>query len=60
MDDDDKVVKVDFTEKRSRPGAKPGIGFLQTKAAGIVALGLLVAFGLFAHFVLLGAPTLPQ
>ena len=52
MDEDDKVVKVDFTDKRPRQGTKPATEFFQTKAAGMIAVALLVALGLFAHFVL--------
>jgi hypothetical protein len=60
MDDDDKVVKVDFTEKRPRQGVTSKTKFLQTKTAGTIAVVLLIAFGLFAHFILFGAPQTPQ
>jgi hypothetical protein len=60
MDEEDKVVKVDFTDKRPRQSTKPGTEFFQTKTAGMIAVALLVALGLFAHFVLLGAPELPR
>ena len=60
MNDEDKVVKVDFTDKRPKSGARQRSSFFQSKMAGMIAVALLVALGLFAHFVLLGAPELPR
>lgn len=60
MDDEDKVVKIDFTDKRSRQGTKPKTTFFQTKTAGMIVVALLVALGLFVHFMLPGAPGLPR
>jgi hypothetical protein len=43
FDDNDKVVKVNFKEKRSKSGAKSQRDLLQTKAAGIVVAVLLIS-----------------
>ncbi len=54
MEDDENVVKVNFKEKR--PKAKPvppGPDFFQTKTAGIIVLGALVALGLAIHSFLM-------
>lgn len=49
-DDDEKVVKADFTKKRPPRGAKPKPA--QSKRFGIVVLVLIVAFGFAAHLFL--------
>ena len=55
-DDDDRVVRADFTRKRRPPGAnsksksKPAL--LQTKRFGIVVLVLIVVLGFAAHLYL--------
>jgi hypothetical protein len=43
FDDNDKVKKVNFKEKRPKPGAKNQRDLLQTKTAGIVVAVLLIA-----------------
>lgn len=52
MPDEEKVVKVDFTEKRPRPGAKPKHNLVQSKTVGTIVLVMLVALVLFTQFVL--------
>ena len=54
MDDDENVVKVNFKDKRPKAKpARPGVNFFQSKTAGIIVLGALIAFGLAIHSVLL-------
>jgi hypothetical protein len=52
MDDEENVVKVNFKEKRPRLGDKPKLPFFQSKTAGLVVAGALIALGLAAHIFL--------
>lgn len=54
MEDDEKVVKVNFKDKRPKAKlGRPEPGFFQTRTAGIIVLGALIALGLAIHSFLL-------
>ena len=53
MDDDENIVKVNFKEKRPKAKpAQPGAKFFQTKTAGMIVVGALIALGLALHLFL--------
>jgi hypothetical protein len=56
MNDEENVVKVNFTDKRPRPGAKPKANLAQSKTAGIIVVVIIVAFIFLTHFVLPNPP----
>ena len=49
----ENVVQVNFKEKRPKAKpVRPGVNFFETKTAGIVVLGALIALGWAIHLVL--------
>ena len=56
MEDDENVVKVNFKEKRPKAKpVRPDANFFQTKTAGIIVLGALIALGLAIHSFLMAS-----